>query len=140
MHTHLSEEELVELLYGLGPDVSLLESCEFCRSRWQSLLERRSQYLEALPQLPETFLAEQRRRIYQRIEAGRPVGFSFQPVPALAALGVVVLGLLLSLPAPERQPTRAAADPQFFTEIYALVESAEPQAVGPIHALFEEQP
>ncbi len=140
MHTHLSEEELVELLYGLGPDVSLLESCEFCRRRWQDLLERRSQYLEALPQPSEAFLAEQRRRIYQRLEADRRPHFGLQPVPALAALGVLVLGLLLSLPAPERQPTRAAADPQFFAEIYALVESAEPQAAGAIHALFEEQP
>lgn len=140
MHKHLSEEELIEFLYGLGPDASSLEACEFCRNRWQSLLERRSEYLGALPQPPEAFLAEQRRRIYRRIQAGRPFGFSLQPTPALAALGVLVLGLLLSLPAPERQPTRAANDSQFFTEVYALVESAEPQAAGPIHALFEEQP
>jgi hypothetical protein len=140
MHKHLSEEDLIELLYGLGPDPSALETCQSCRHRWQSLLERRKEFLERLPQPPEAFLAEQRRSIYRRLEAGRPFGWSLEPAAALATLGVLALGLLLSLPAPERQPTRAANDSQFFTEVYALVESAAPQAAGPIYALFEEQP
>ena len=140
MHKHLSEDELIELLYGLGPEASLLESCESCRHRWQSLLERRKQFLAGVPQPPEAFLAEQRRSIYRKIEAQRPAEWRLQPAAALATVAVLVLGLLLSLPAPERQPTRASNDSQFFTEVYALVESAEPLAAGPISALLEEQP
>jgi len=140
MHKHLSEDELIELLYGLGPEESLLGPCELCRHRWQSLLEARRQFLAGLPQASEAFLAEQRRSIYRKIEAEQPAGWRLQPAAALATVALVVLGLLLSLPAPERQPTRASNDSQFFTEVYALVESAEPLAAVPISALFEEQP
>jgi hypothetical protein len=140
MHKHLSDEDLIDRLYEVGQENSSLETCEFCRQRWESVLARRREILDAVPQLPETWLAEQRRRIHQRIERPEPLHWGFRPAAVAATLGVMVLGLMLSSPSPERQPTRAANDSQFFTEVYSLVENLEPRAATPIYGLFEEQP
>jgi hypothetical protein len=137
MHRHLTDEELIERLYGLG-ETPPPASCETCRRRWEGLLERRRRYLGSVAELPEAWLADQRRRIYARIERAETGFWGVRPAGVLAALGVVAFGLVLSLPAPEPQPTRAANDSQFFTEIYSLVESPEPRAAAPIHSLFEE--
>lgn len=136
MHRHLSDEELIERLYGLGEDPPA--SCESCRRRWEMLLERRRQVLLAVPELSDAWLAEQRRKIYARLEDARTASWLIRPAAALATLAVMVLGLVLSLPSPEPQPTLAANDSQFFTEIYSLVESPEPRAAAPIYSLFEE--
>lgn len=137
MHRHLSDEELIERLYGLGEDPPA--ACEVCRRRWENLLERRRQILLAAPQAPEAWLAEQRRRIYARLERAEIFRGALRPAAALATLGVVLLGVVLSLPSPEPQPTLATNDSQFCTEIYSLVESPEPRATAPIYSLFEEQ-
>lgn len=136
MHRHLSDEELIDRLYGLGEDPPA--SCESCRRRWEILLERRRQVLLAAPELPEAWLAAQRRRIWERLEHTENGPWLIRPAAALATLAVVVLGLVLSFPSPEPQPTLAANDSQFFTEIYSLVESPEPRAAVPIYSLFEE--
>lgn len=138
MHRHLSDEELIERLYGLGEEPAAT-ACEACRRRWESLLERRRWILRAVPDLPEAWLAGQRRTIYARLERATTPGWAIRPAAALATLAVIVLGLVLSAPSPEPHPTRAANDSQFFTEIYSLVESPEPRAAAPIYGLFEEQ-
>jgi hypothetical protein len=66
--------------------------------------------------------------------------WSYRPPAFAAALGVLVLALVLSRPAPKPEPSMAANDSQFFTEVYTIVEASEPAAAAPIRGLFEEQP
>ena len=78
------------------------------------------------------------RSVYQRLETERGGLWILQPAPALAAVSLVVLGVLLSEPVPPPQPTLASNDAQFYTEIYSLVENTEPEAMAPIYGLFED--
>jgi hypothetical protein len=137
MSNHWSEENFLDRLYGVGPEDSHLEECEQCRRRWLELLTRRGEVL-APAAVPEEFLAAQRREVYRRLETETGHGWGSRFAPALAAVSVVVLGLLLSRPTPKPQPTLAVSDSQFFSEIYSMVNSSEPEVVAPIHGLFED--
>ena len=137
MGKHLSDEDLINRLYELGREDSHLDECEECRARWLELLARRQRLL-VTPQVPAELLAGQRRSIYQRLETERSGFGPIRFAPAVAAVSVVVLGVLLSRPVPAPQPTLAVNDAHFFTEIYSLVESTEPEAVAPIYGLFED--
>ncbi len=134
MLKHWSDDDLINHLYGIGPEEAHLEECEACRARWLALQTQRRQILEE-PGPADDFLAAQRRRIYERLEEPEH-GWPFRLAPALAALAVVVLGVVLSRPSPPPQPTLALNE-TFYTEIYSMVESPEPAAVEPIYALFE---
>lgn len=136
MLKHWSDEDLIDRLYDAGREDPHLDECEGCRARWLELLERRQQMLEE-PDVPADFLAAQRREIYQRLDSAEHA-WPFRLAPALAAMAAVVLGIVLSLPAPPPQPTLALND-TFYTEIYSMVESPEPAAAEPIYALFEVQ-
>lgn len=137
MSKHFSDEDLINRLYEVGREDSHLDKCEDCRLRWLRLLERRQQ-VPAPPEVSEELLAAQRRSVYQRLETGRGGLWILQPAPALAAVSLVVLGVLLSGPVPPPQPTLASNDAQFYTEIYSLVENTEPEVMAPIYGLFED--
>ncbi len=137
MRKHLSDEKLIDMLYGLGPDGGHLQDCEWCRARWDRLAVRRKQLLQSRPELPADLLVRQREAIRERIQARSESGFASRLAPALATLCLVVVALVLSRPAPEPQPTRAANDSGLYTEIYSLVESPEPLAAEPIYGLFD---
>ncbi len=134
---HWSDDDLVSRLYGTGPDDAHLTECPDCAQRWQRLIEKREWILEP-PNVPEAFLASQRREVQRRLE--RP-GKSFRWLSLAAAgatAGVVTLAVLLYRPAPA--PAPESADRELYSEVYSLVQSDAPEAVEPIRALFEVQP
>ena len=137
MSRHWSDEELIDHLYGIGRGDQHLEQCEECRARWLRVRERRDMILRQSPEIPEELMVAQRAALQHRV-AGGGHGWSLPLTPALAALAVVVLALVLSRPAPAPEPTLASTDGEFFTEIYAMVESPEPLAAEPINGLFED--
>ena len=138
MRKHYSDEELIDRLYGVGREDSHIEECEWCRERWLQLQGQRHTVLEQPAEVPVELLAAQRKKIRERLE-GRPVdGWRFHFAPVAAALSVIVLGLMLSKPAPPPPPTLASNDSGLYTEIYSMVESSEPLVAQPIDALFEE--
>ena len=139
MSRHWTNDDLINRLYEISTgDEAHLAGCADCGQRWEQLLARRQEVL-AEPPVPVELLANQRRQIYRRIESGRPRFWHLRWAPALAALSMVALGVMLSgpAPAPKQTPVAAAEDSQFFTEMYAMV-STEPEVVTPIRGLFEE--
>lgn len=140
MNSHWSDEDLLDRLYGVGREDGHLEHCEHCLRRWQQLQLRRSEVLRQ-PELSQELLISQRNQIRAGLESGRRPALAFRLAPTLATLSVVVLGVVLSRPAPDPVPSLAAnaySDSQFYTEIYGMVESTEPTVAEPIYALFEE--
>ncbi len=57
----------------------------------------------------------------------------------MATAAIILLAVLLYRPAPAPQPAPVSSDAELFSEVYSMVQSSEPKAAEPIHALFEVQ-
>jgi hypothetical protein len=144
MNRHLTDDELIDRLYGLGDPA---HECAQCDARLRSMEQRRAQVAVAA-HVSGDFLAAQRRGIYSRL--GQPLKSQWSWAPAtVAALCLAVAGLVglhtsSRVPAPPGVVshlvlhTDAAADAQLFSDVYAMEQSSEPRAAAPIHALIEE--
>jgi hypothetical protein len=138
MGKHLSDDDLLDLLYEVVEPDSHLEECHNCCARWEAFQARR-QLLNAAPLVSEDLLAQQRRRVFQRLEEHAGWRWTMRPAAALGTLGVMLLAILLSQPQPAPNLTTVASnDGQLFEEIYSMVETSEPSPMAPIHGLFEE--
>jgi hypothetical protein len=131
---HWDDDELIERLYGLGPEDGHLDECEHCAGRMSALLGAREQVL-APPSVSEEWMARQRLAIRRSLDTpGRnrrwlPYG------SAVATAAVLLLAVLLYRPAPAPKPP---SDAEIFADVYSLANSSEPLAAEPMHALFEE--
>ena len=133
---HWSEQDFINDIYGIGPADRHLEACAACRDR-KAWMRARKELLIREPQLPEEFLAAQRRAIHQRLQQpSRPVS-RLAPVFAVLVLAIGVF-LMRQSPPPAPQQDQASSDAQLFSDIYALEQSSEPRAAAPVRALFEE--
>jgi hypothetical protein len=145
MSRHLSDDELIDRLYGLGDRV---HDCAECDRRLQAMERRRAEIASSTP-VSGDFLAGQRRGIYSRL--GQPPKPRLSWAPAtVGALCVAAAGLIAyhssprtTAPLPVAAPHSVshadpAADAQLFSDVYAMEQSAEPRAAAPIHALIEE--
>lgn len=143
MSMHWSDEDLINCLYGIGPENDHLTECEDCRARWLQMQARRQEVVRPVEVSP-ALLGVQREAIRNRLTGRSGWRSGLRLVPAFAALAVVLLGVMLSRPAPE-PPTIArnfsqnqAESDEFFTEVYSMVESPEPWATEAMYGLFEE--
>jgi len=133
---HLSDDQLLDGLYGLADHAGHLESCPECAGRWSEMRERRASLAEPL-EVPYDMLAAQRRKIYARL--GEEPRTQMKWIPAVAAACLLAAGVFLYRPAPVAAPTHTiAADAQLFSEVYSMEQSTEPIAGAPIHGLFED--
>ena len=73
MNRHLSDDELLDRLYGLTGNDSHLESCPECASRSAAFEGRRRELAQPVP-ISTQFLAAQRRAIYSRLGEQRSRG------------------------------------------------------------------
>jgi hypothetical protein len=135
---HLTTDELVDRLYGVGAG-DHLNDCAECSELFQQLRERREMAVEPAPVLPG-FLAAQRRSIYARM--GEKPQARMRWVPALAAAAcLLAVGVIVRLPEANHAAPAAKAvvvDPQLFADVYSMEQSMEPLAAKPIDALFEQ--
>jgi len=133
MKKHLTTNELVDRLYGVGPD-GHLDECEECSDHLLELDRRRALAAQPAPASPE-FLAAQRRNIYARM--GEKPQARMNWVPALAAaVCLLVVGALAHHPAAQVVKPEVG-DAQLFSDVYSMEQSMEPIAATPIHAIFE---
>src|SRR5271165_2284038 len=101
MNRHLTNDELLHRLYGLGEaegETNLhLRECAGCAERWRAYERRRAETAGALDLSSDAsseYLAAQRRRIYARLEE-RPGGMHVRWAPAVAAGFLLAAGLYL---------------------------------------------
>ncbi len=145
MNRHLTDDELVDRLYGLGDHA---HECAECDARLRAMEQRRVEIAAAAP-VSGDFLAAQRRGIYSRLGQSPKLQLSWAPATVaalcLAVAGLVVLHTSARVSAPSgvvshavSHTDAAAADAQLFSDVYAMEQSSEPRAAAPIHALIEE--
>lgn len=138
---HWSDDELLDHLYGVGPENNHLKACADCSERWHTLEASRRAFMQD-PEVSSVRLLQQRTAILQRIERSQSTFFSWRFLTALSGATAMALGVLVYTPQhtnPVAVQT-ASSDTQFFSEIYSEMEQTEPRAVRPIRKLFKEQP
>jgi hypothetical protein len=143
MNGHLSQDELLDQVYGLGGREVHLQVCADCSRRFEALLETKARLRpEDLPVTPE-FLAAQRRGVQARVQ--RADALPARLAPALAAAFLLAIGVFLFHPrAPHTSGVTVPAaqvelvsNEQLFSDLQSMEESFEPRAAAPLHALFE---
>lgn len=131
---HWTEEHLLDHLYGLRDADEHLAACQECSARVARLSLSRAQ-ATAPPEIPDDFLAAQRRNIHERI--GSPIR-TWHPL-RWAASAMALLAIVLGLSLYRSNPVAPAShDDQFFTEISAMAQTSAPRAVQPIEALVQD--
>lgn len=138
---HLSDDQLLEQLYGLTAQDTHLDACAECQTRWSRMQAARERTV--LPQPRDEWFRGQRREILNRV--AEPVrGVRAVLVPATVALAVVA-GLLITHPAPPAATPAPRAEAQlieagWFEDTYSATRQLEPLAASPIRELFTEGP
>ena len=141
---HWSEDELLDQLYGVGPDDNHLSGCAECTARLRMLEAQRTVVTtnhEATP-VDAALLVRQRTAVMDRIEQSTDSSGFWRMTTAFAAAAAMIVGFAIyqpPLPKPVVTQT-ASSDTQFFSEIYSEVEQTEPRAVKPMRRLFQEHP
>jgi hypothetical protein len=144
---HLSDDELIERLYGLGDADEHLAVCSECSERWSAMHSAlgmaRTESAKTM-EVSARSLAAQRLQILERLEQpnGSP---AWRWVPVAAAASLLAAGLFIkqSSSVPQSAPPAAAlvspeADAELFTDVYSMERDVEPKAAAPIRALFQE--
>lgn len=145
---HLSDDELIRLLYGIGDADGHLEVCADCDARWADMQRALGRTrTESAVEISTRRLALQRQQILDRVETrGTPRG---SWIPAAAAASLLAFALLFSWSsspqagvAPPQSPAPAAisaeSDAELFTDVYSMEQDVEPRAAAPMHALFQQ--
>jgi hypothetical protein len=141
MNRHLSDDDLIDRLYGVSDST---HECAECARRLRAMERRRAEISSAVP-VSGDFLAGQRRGIYSRLGESPKPRLSWAPATVaavcLAVAGVVVFHTAAPVPAPATHvaaESDTANDAQLLSDVYSMEQSAEPRAAAPIHALIEE--
>lgn len=141
MTKHYTESDFLDRLYEIGREDGHLEGCAECRSKYATWLAARKEVTRE-PEVPAALLMEQRQRILER--SGQPLG-SFRNFlrwsPAMAMAAMVMFAVLWNRPSPKPVVVETAqvSDTQVLADIYRTAYDIEPQAVAPLHGLFEDK-
>jgi hypothetical protein len=141
---HLSDDDLIGLLYGVGDAAGHLDDCSECGERWEEMhraLGRTRAETAGAIEISSRKLAIQRQQVIDRLE--QPSFGSWQWIPASAAVAAMAVALFLHRPSTVSQPApgpvaSTEADAALFSDVYSMEQDVEPRATAPIRALFEE--
>ena len=136
---HWTDEQLIEHLYGIGPENKHIDECVECRERLAAMVASRHAIESAsapLEQVPFELLAAQRRAVYSRLS--RP--FHIRRWAAAAATVVLLAsGVLMyeqnQQPAP---PPQQVTDAQLADQVSQLAQDSEPAPAAPLEGLFDQ--
>jgi len=132
---HWNEQDFSQWVYGLKETDAHVESCPQCRAELERVTAERRRVLRE-PEVSEEFLAAQRRNIYNRLgERTR----NWAPLRWAASIAMVlVLVFTLTLSRSRHSTVTQPGDDQLFKDLAKIEQSDEPQAIQPLHNLFEE--
>ena len=145
--SHLTDDDLIRRLYGIGEEDDHLAACAECSDRWlaiQSVIRSARADAPRPPEISGRKLAVQRQQILARL--GQPLALwrTWRWVPAAAAASLLATALFLSRPTTSETPAPPAtvasnpeADAQLFTDVYSMEQDVEPRAAAPIRGLFQ---
>lgn len=144
---HVSDDELIGLLYGVGNMEDAeghVAGCPECGDRLRAMGQVRLAAVED-PQISGRALAAQRQQILERLERSSSGSRAWGWAPAAAAGALLAVALFLSRPSSTPSPVPAAkavvnteADMELFTDVYSMEQDVEPRAAAPIRALFQQ--
>jgi hypothetical protein len=145
---HLSDDELIALLYGLGDAEGHLAHCPECGERWNAMHRALGMArAESAPilEIGGRRLAAQRQQILERLE-NPPSGLRVSGwIPAATVAALLAVAMFLQqhsqiAPAvpPAKEAVNAETDGELFTDVYSMEQDVEPRAAAPIRALFQE--
>ncbi len=135
---HWSDDQLIDRLYGIGPQDGHIDICQSCARRWEEMRLRYESLRPSGIETSEEYLAAQRRAIHARLgEKRHSLPRMLVPVAVTLLLAAIVV---VYRPAPAPQPVvERVSDSQLFDDVFRRVSGTEPSAMGPIRSLFEEQ-
>ena len=142
---HWTDEQLIQHLYGIGPEGNHIEQCRDCGERLSAMRSAR-RMLEAessvLEQVPFDLLAAQRRSIYSRIAgiSSERIGLQLRRWTAAAAM-VFLLGggaMILEQNRSRQVVQNKESDAQLAQEVSRMAQDSEPSATAPLQGLFDE--
>ena len=145
---HLSDDDLIRRLYGIGEEDEHLAACSECSDRWlaiQNIIRSTRAEQPRAPEISGRKLAMQRQQVLARVNQPLSGSLAWRWVPPAAAASLLAAALILSRPtSPETPPPTATAvvnpeaDAQLFTDVYSMEQDVEPRAAAPIRGLFQE--
>jgi hypothetical protein len=142
---HWTDEQLIEHLYGIGPNNGHLDGCGECRSRLSAMQAARRAVegnSSAAEQVPFDLLAAQRRNIYARIDRLPRWELGLRVRRWVAAGAMIVLlsgGALMYERAQEQQASHnKITDAQLAQQVSQIATDSEPGATAPLQQLFDE--
>ena len=145
---HLSDEEMIGMLYGIGDEDSHLAGCSECSERWdamhQALGMARTESAKTM-EVSARRLAAQRVQILERLEHPPSESHAWRWVPVATAASLLAAAMFFHQRPSVPQPVppapaivSAEADADLFTDVYSMEQDVEPRAAAPIRALFQE--
>jgi|SRR5581483_8693608 len=126
---HWTEDDFLQSFYGLKPEDEHVGSCVECAARMGKMAAVHAEVVRP-PAVPDELLAEQRRRIHQRMEMASRGWHPLRWAGAVAATAALAFVLMFH----HSNPPTPLNDP-FFTEVSAMDQNPAPRAVQPIEAL-----
>ncbi len=137
---HWTDDELLAFIYGIGPSGNHLDECAGCQSRLARMKLSREE-IESSEAVDQSFLAAQRRTIYERMD--KPVRWwNAAPVRRWAAglATVCVLGGSVILFEHNREIQLAQErmnDAKLAQEVAAMAQDTDVSSMAPLEGLFE---
>lgn len=144
---HWTDDELIQHLYGVGPNDAHLGDCRECQARLSAAETQRRKVDAELSasgheEASHDFLMAQRRRIYAKLSqpanwwSGISVG---RLAPAAAALLVLAGGVVVYDQRFRQEATnRHVSDAQLARDVSCMAAESEPRSTAPLRALFGE--
>lgn len=131
-----TEQDLIERLYGVSEvpaeQLAAWEATREYRAAWERVRARPARK----PPVPEPDFAAQRRRIWERLE--RPQVAWPRWISAGMATAALATVLVWQRPVPVAPPAEEISDTQFFEELVAFEQAAEPRAAAAVKELFHD--
>jgi hypothetical protein len=142
---HWTDEQLIEHLYGVGPEDGHIQQCMDCQARFSAMQANRHAIERAGSSQADVsfeFLAAQRRQIYAKLTEPAHWWSHFELKRWVSAAATVLVaggGLFLYEQNHKQQMVdNRVSDAQLAQEVSRMAQESEALPTAPLHALFEE--